>query len=222
MAAPAPAVCFIRAPPLSATPPRRLVPAPSSPPPPLPPNPLKKTPKPSADYFGFCIIKNKIENAQYTNERTSIIQELLPAMKLVKYYGWERWFEAEVGGVIWGDLRLGRPCCGWGVFGHVFGGPCGRWHALNPPPAPPPTAAAQVTEARRREMRLLFRNALIKTINVTVRALARGARGSKKGLEPCAMRLRHAPPPHPTGAPTPRHRPSRPSRRRWCSACPPS
>ena len=31
--------------------------------------------------------QNKIANSPNTNERTSIIQELLPAMKLVKYYG---------------------------------------------------------------------------------------------------------------------------------------
>jgi hypothetical protein len=47
-------------------------------------------------YFGFRIIKNKVANSANTNARYAIIQELLPAMKLVKYYAWERFFEKEV------------------------------------------------------------------------------------------------------------------------------
>jgi hypothetical protein len=38
--------------------------------------------------FGWMIIKNKIKNAKNTQARGGIIQELLPAMKLVKYYAW--------------------------------------------------------------------------------------------------------------------------------------
>jgi hypothetical protein len=38
--------------------------------------------------FGWMIIKNKIKNAENTQARGGIIQELLPAMKLVKYYAW--------------------------------------------------------------------------------------------------------------------------------------
>jgi hypothetical protein len=38
----------------------------------------------------------QIQNSPNTNERFSIIQEILPAMKLVKYYGWERFFEQHV------------------------------------------------------------------------------------------------------------------------------
>jgi hypothetical protein len=34
------------------------------------------------------IIKNKMKNSRNTTERGGIIQELLPAMKLVKYYAW--------------------------------------------------------------------------------------------------------------------------------------
>ncbi|KAI8468106.1 MAG: hypothetical protein J3K34DRAFT_479395 [Monoraphidium minutum] len=75
---------------------------------------------PAQYYFGYQIIKNKIANFHNTNERYSVIQELLPAMKLVKYYGWERFFEEEI------------------------------------------------SEARVKEMRLLFWNAVIKTINVTM------------------------------------------------------
>jgi hypothetical protein len=38
--------------------------------------------------FGWMIIKNKIKNSKNTQERGGIIQEILPAMKLVKYYAW--------------------------------------------------------------------------------------------------------------------------------------
>jgi hypothetical protein len=34
------------------------------------------------------IIKNKMKNSKNTQARGGIIQELLPAMKLVKYYAW--------------------------------------------------------------------------------------------------------------------------------------
>ena len=51
---------------------------------------------PAQYYFGFKIIRNKMLNAPNVNERYSIIQELLPAMKLVKYYAWEQFFEKEV------------------------------------------------------------------------------------------------------------------------------
>ncbi|GAB4815837.1 hypothetical protein N2152v2_002883 [Parachlorella kessleri] len=75
---------------------------------------------PAQYYFGLRIIKNKVKNTPNTNERFSIIQELLPAMKLVKYYAWERFFEDEV------------------------------------------------SEVRKRERRLMFWNAVIKTVNVTM------------------------------------------------------
>jgi hypothetical protein len=52
---------------------------------------------PAQYYFGFRIIKNKVANAHNVNERFSIVQEVLPAMKLVKYYAWERFFESTVG-----------------------------------------------------------------------------------------------------------------------------
>jgi hypothetical protein len=38
--------------------------------------------------FGWMIIKNKNKNSKNTQARGGIIQELLPAMKLVKYYAW--------------------------------------------------------------------------------------------------------------------------------------
>ena len=51
---------------------------------------------PAQYYFGWCIIRNKIANQPNVIERYSVVQELLPAMKLVKYYAWERHFEGEV------------------------------------------------------------------------------------------------------------------------------
>lgn len=47
-------------------------------------------------YFGWRIIKNKVALSHNVNERFSVIQEILPAMKLVKYYAWERFFEKHV------------------------------------------------------------------------------------------------------------------------------
>jgi hypothetical protein len=47
-------------------------------------------------FFGWRVIKNKMANAANTNERGGIVQELLPAMKLVKYYAWEQFFEAKI------------------------------------------------------------------------------------------------------------------------------
>jgi hypothetical protein len=38
--------------------------------------------------FGWMIIQNKMKNSKNTQERGGIIQEILPAMKLVKYYAW--------------------------------------------------------------------------------------------------------------------------------------
>jgi hypothetical protein len=64
--------------------------------------PQPPTPNPKQYYFGWRIIKNKIANTPNTNERCGIIQECLPAMKLLKYYGWERFMESQVGGGFWG------------------------------------------------------------------------------------------------------------------------
>ena len=46
--------------------------------------------------LGFVIIKYKKQNAINTQERGAYFQELLPAMKLVKYYAWEQFFLKEV------------------------------------------------------------------------------------------------------------------------------
>ena len=54
---------------------------------------------PAQYLFGWMIIKNKLKNSKYVNERGTVFQELLPAMKLVKYYAWERFFEKEVADV---------------------------------------------------------------------------------------------------------------------------
>ncbi len=41
-------------------------------------------PRPFCSYFGWKIISNKMKNSPNVNERFSIVQEVLPAMKLVK------------------------------------------------------------------------------------------------------------------------------------------
>lgn len=51
---------------------------------------------PAQYVFGFMIIKNKIKNNPNVVERYAVIQEILPAMKLVKYYAWERFFEKHI------------------------------------------------------------------------------------------------------------------------------
>eukprot|EP00878_Enallax_costatus_P000230 GHUV01000294.1.p1 GENE.GHUV01000294.1~~GHUV01000294.1.p1 ORF type:complete len:1290 (+),score=442.33 GHUV01000294.1:122-3991(+) len=70
--------------------------------------------------FGWMIISNKIKNSKNTQARGGIIQEILPAMKLVKYYAWEQFFEQEIATI------------------------------------------------RKRELKLQFRNAVIKTINIAM------------------------------------------------------
>jgi ATP-binding cassette, subfamily C (CFTR/MRP), member 1 len=51
---------------------------------------------PAQYFFGWKIIQTKVENAKNTQARGGIIQELLPAMKLVKYYAWEQYFERQI------------------------------------------------------------------------------------------------------------------------------
>ncbi len=62
-------------------------------------------------YFGFRIIKNKVANAPNTQERFSVMNEVLPAMKLVKYYAWERFFEQHVSGLQHAWQRPQRAGC---------------------------------------------------------------------------------------------------------------
>ena len=50
-------------------------------------------------YFGYLVICLKKGNAVHANERASFFQELLPAMKLVKFYAWEDYFINYVGEV---------------------------------------------------------------------------------------------------------------------------
>jgi hypothetical protein len=54
---------------------------------------------PAQYLFGWMIIKNKLANAKHVNERGTVFQELLPSMKLVKYYAWEQFFQKEVSDV---------------------------------------------------------------------------------------------------------------------------
>lgn len=57
-------------------------------------------------YFGLLIVKNKKKNTANIQERFSIMQEVLPAMKLVKYYAWERFFEVSSSNARAEELRL--------------------------------------------------------------------------------------------------------------------
>lgn len=50
-------------------------------------------------FFGYLITTLKKENSKYVNERSSIMQEVLPAIKLVKYYCWEQFFIDKVSAV---------------------------------------------------------------------------------------------------------------------------
>jgi len=43
-------------------------------------------------YFGWLTTRNKNNNAENVSQRVSLIQEVLPAIKTVKYYSWEKFF----------------------------------------------------------------------------------------------------------------------------------
>lgn len=60
---------------------------------------------PAQYFFGWKIIQNKVENGKNTQARGGIIQELLPAMKLVKYYAWEQYFERQIAAIRKRELR---------------------------------------------------------------------------------------------------------------------
>lgn len=49
-----------------------------------------------ADYLGFRIARYKFEAAQSTDRRLSGVQEILMAIKLVKFYVWESSFEEQI------------------------------------------------------------------------------------------------------------------------------
>ena len=57
-------------------------------------------------YFGYLIIKNQVANAKNTQERGGIIQEILPAMKLIKFYAWEKFFEQEISTIRAREMKL--------------------------------------------------------------------------------------------------------------------
>jgi ATP-binding cassette, subfamily C (CFTR/MRP), member 1 len=60
---------------------------------------------PAQYFFGWKIIQNKVENGKNTQARGGIIQELLPAMKLVKYYAWEQYFERQIAAIRKREMR---------------------------------------------------------------------------------------------------------------------
>lgn len=59
---------------------------------------------PMTYYFGYRIISNKKKGVQYITQRNVIVREVLPAMKLVKFYAWEPYFEKLVGDVSWSSV----------------------------------------------------------------------------------------------------------------------
>jgi ABC transporter transmembrane region len=50
-------------------------------------------------YFGYLIIVYKKKNSPHARDRNIIVKEILPAMKLVKFYAWESYFEKLIGEV---------------------------------------------------------------------------------------------------------------------------
>ncbi|KAG2500538.1 hypothetical protein HYH03_001315 [Edaphochlamys debaryana] len=66
--------------------------------------------------FGYFTIKLKLKNAGFVSHRSSIMQEVLPAIKLVKYYAWEQYFENEITKVRKEELRLSF----WNAFMKVI------------------------------------------------------------------------------------------------------
>jgi ATP-binding cassette subfamily C (CFTR/MRP) protein 1 len=59
-------------------------------------------------YFGYLIVKSKEKNAASVSNRVALAQEVLPAMKLVKYYCWEKFFEKELS-----DMRASEQPMLW-------------------------------------------------------------------------------------------------------------
>ncbi|KAG2426904.1 hypothetical protein HXX76_012691 [Chlamydomonas incerta] len=57
-------------------------------------------------YFGYKIIQIKLQNAKHVALRSAIMQEVLPAIKLVKYYAWEQFFENQIYKVRKEEMRL--------------------------------------------------------------------------------------------------------------------
>lgn len=49
--------------------------------------------------FGYLIIVYKKKNSPHARDRNIIVKEILPAMKLVKFYAWESYFEKLIGEV---------------------------------------------------------------------------------------------------------------------------
>ncbi|GLC48313.1 hypothetical protein PLESTB_000082600 [Pleodorina starrii] len=57
-------------------------------------------------FFGYKIIQIKLQTAGHVAQRSSILQEVLPAIKLVKYYAWESFFEEQIDAVRAKELKL--------------------------------------------------------------------------------------------------------------------
>jgi hypothetical protein len=64
---------------------------------------------PAQYIFGWKIIQYKKLNGPNNRERAIIVKEILPAMKLVKFYAWESYFEKLIGEVNAPDKKY-LPC----------------------------------------------------------------------------------------------------------------
>lgn len=70
--------------------------------------------------FGYLIIFYKKKNNPHSRDRNIIVKEILPAMKLVKFYAWESYFEKLIGEVLpWLSLHP-TPCLVGGSLGTRF------------------------------------------------------------------------------------------------------
>ena len=68
--------------------------------------------------FGYKIIQIKMEWAKHAATRSGVLQEVLPAIKLVKYYAWEKHFEEEINKVrprVAFRPRFGKRTCFFAV-----------------------------------------------------------------------------------------------------------
>jgi ABC-type multidrug transport system fused ATPase/permease subunit len=124
-------------------------------------------------FFGWRIILHKKKNVANTQERGAYFQELLPAMKLVKYYAWEQFFlkqitEVRVGGVAFLGAEWARRAvaCGRACMpGSTAPFASSLSPSTRPRPLPPPLSPTQI---RARELAIQRKVDWIKTIQLAM------------------------------------------------------
>lgn len=57
-------------------------------------------------FFGYLIGRSKYRHMSKAGERVALAQEILPAMKLVKYYCWEKFFVKQLRDIRNGEQRV--------------------------------------------------------------------------------------------------------------------